>query len=153
MEERIKQLEKRVKELEEPSFLNARLKNLLITNGFVFFNKELRMSSAGANIEYIQLFLKAKNNDYVISATPEYYYKEFIADISDDTIISKNHGLEDDKQIILFTNGVLPAPLQLDTSYWVLNPTSDTFNLSTDGVNPINITSSGIGIHFWQYFT
>jgi len=50
------------------------------------------------------------------------------------------------------TAGTLPAPLVADTTYWIVNPTSGSFQLAaTLGGAPINFTSAGTGVNeFWK---
>lgn len=152
MEERIRQLENRINELERPNKLSDNLRKLLIAEGFLKFEKELWFTS-GANIAIINMFIKAKDSDYVLSALPNDYFKEFTVGISANTIITKGHGMPSGSQVVFYSTGTLPSPLNNGISYYVINPTADTFQASIDGINPIDITNLGIGVHYWQYFT
>ena len=152
MEERIRQLEERVRQLEKPTQLNGDLRKLLISDGFIKFEKELWFTS-GANLEIVNLFVKVKDNDYVLSALPTGYFHEFTVGVSANTIITKGHGMPPGSQVVFYSTGTLPAPIQNGVSYWVINPTTDTFQASSDGVSPIDITDIGNGVHYWQYFT
>lgn len=153
MEERISQLEKRIKELEEPNFLNQKLKNLLITNGFVFAENIIDFQSM-AGVNFLTLMTKIKNQKIAIDCYPGDYLKEFFADVSNDLIVSKSHGLSNGTQITFKSSGTLPAPISEQISYYVINANDNDFKISlTSGGTAINITDGGVGIHYWYYFT
>lgn len=59
-----------------------------------------------------------------------------------------NHGLDNDDIVWLKTSGVLPAPFVIDTDYYVVGATGDTFQLSaTLAGSPIASTDAGSGSH------
>jgi hypothetical protein len=63
-------------------------------------------------------------------------------------ITINNHGLEDGDAVVFNTTGTLPAPLNLNTVYYVKNPTLNDFELmATPGGATIDITTQGIGTH------
>lgn len=153
MEERIKQLEKKVAQLEKPIMLNDNLKQLLIRNGFLIVDKVLNFESM-AGVTFLSLISRTGNDKVVLTASPDAYYKEFTVDITNDLILSKAHGLSDDKQVIFLTTGDLPGGIDVSSSYWVVNSSTDDFQISlTSGGTPIDITSGGTGIHYWQFLT
>ena len=60
---------------------------------------------------------------------------------------------KDNRQYIEFFNtnptGAFPSPIApLVYSYVILNSTQDTFQISTDGITPINITNTGTGTFY-----
>ena len=58
------------------------------------------------------------------------------------------HGLSNGDQIILDTTGALPTGLSVDTYYYVVNASTNTFELSlTSGGASINTSGSQSGIH------
>lgn len=72
----------------------------------------------------------------------------FTATAATDLITSTAHGLVNNRRIHLFTTGTLPAGLLTDTSYYVVNVTTDTFQVSlTPGGTAVDITDTGSGTH------
>jgi len=58
------------------------------------------------------------------------------------------HGLVNDQRVRFRTTGTLPAPLAVDTDYFVENKTDDTFNLTlTLAGSTIDTTTDGSGTH------
>jgi hypothetical protein len=69
-------------------------------------------------------------------------------DVATDAFTLVAHGLADDAQVRLSTTDVLPAPFVEDIYYYVVNVTTDTFQLSlTLGGSAVNILDSGSGTH------
>lgn len=71
------------------------------------------------------------------------------ADSSTDTFTSANHKLTVGERVAFFSDAVpqvLPAPLTLGTKVYVINTTTNTFQVSyTNGGSAINLTSVGTG--------
>lgn len=68
--------------------------------------------------------------------------------IATDTITLLNHGFVLDDPITFSTTGTLPSPLDSVTTYYVANPTTDTFQVSLTIAGPaIDITTQGSGTH------
>lgn len=153
MDEKIKQLENRIRELENPFNINPRLREILISEGFIKVDKILDFQLM-AGVTFLTLIARVLDNDLVINAQPGSYYKEFTVDISNDTLNSKGHGLSSSNQILLKSTGTLPGGIDETISYYVVEETEDTFKISlTYEGSPINITNSGIGTHYWEFFT
>ncbi len=67
-------------------------------------------------------------------------------DDTTDTITATAHGLLEDTlvQLSAGTGGVLPSPLDANTPYYVVNPTTNTFQLSaSEGGGGIDLTDAG----------
>lgn len=74
----------------------------------------------------------------------------FTAAVSD-TITSNGHNLSNGDVLILTTSNTLPAGLSTGTPYYVINKTTNTFELSaTSGGAAIDITDTGTGTHKWH---
>jgi hypothetical protein len=67
--------------------------------------------------------------------------------------ITKNaHGLSDGYVIGFTTTNTLPAPLAINTNYYVINKTANTFQVSTtSGGSAVDITTTGTGTHSFHY--
>lgn len=66
-----------------------------------------------------------------------------------DTITETAHGMQNGDPVLLSNaGGGLPAGLAVDTTYYVVNATTDTFQLSlTSGGSAVDITTTGSGTH------
>lgn len=76
---------------------------------------------------------------------------DFTADAGTDVITSAAHGRPDNSTIqVSNSGGALPAGLSADTTYYVINSTTDTFKVSTTlGGAAVDITDAGTGTHSW----
>jgi len=81
-------------------------------------------------------------------------YATFTADAETDKITSAAHGLVDDDTVRLTTTDTLPGGLSTDTTYYVIEADTNTFELSaTKGGTKINITNTGDGTHTWHQYS
>jgi len=70
-------------------------------------------------------------------------------DAGTDTITINGHGYQNDARLIFVDAADLPAPFVAGTTYYVINQTANTFQLSaTEGGAAINITDAGTGTNF-----
>lgn len=68
----------------------------------------------------------------------------------DDVITCNSHGLSNGDTIVVNSSGTLPAGLSENTTYYVINSTTDTFKVSTTlNGNAVNITNTGSSTHTW----
>lgn len=69
-------------------------------------------------------------------------------DIPSSTITSNNHGFQESDGVVFTTTGALPTGITAGTRYWVVNPTTNTFQV-TDVLQNSALTFSGTqsGIH------
>lgn len=66
---------------------------------------------------------------------------------SDFGYVSPSHGLSNGEVVRLKSPGSLPAPLFIDTDYYVINAATDTFELSaSSGGAAIALTAPGVGV-------
>jgi hypothetical protein len=69
-----------------------------------------------------------------------------------DTITKNTHGLNNNDVIGFTTTGTLPSPLAINTNYYVVNVTTNTFKISaTLGGSALDITTTGTGTHSFHY--
>ena len=60
------------------------------------------------------------------------------------------HNLSNDQIITVTTSGTLPSPLLTNTFYYIINRTGNTFQVSlSKGGLPVNITTVGVGTHYY----
>jgi microcystin-dependent protein len=72
----------------------------------------------------------------------------FTANAGTDFITASSHGLDNGDIVFFTTTTTLPAGLSLNTPYYVINKTTNTFQVSTSsGGSAVNITDTGTGTH------
>lgn len=78
------------------------------------------------------------------------YIAPFTANADTNTFTSAGHDLSDGDPVpIQNSGGSLPAGLDADTTYYVVNATTDTFQLATsEGGSAVAVTDAGSGTHF-----
>lgn len=75
-------------------------------------------------------------------------FTTFTANSTTDIFSASGHGLSNGDVLIVKSAGSLPPELAIDTRYYVINKTNNTFQLSTtSGGSAINISSNGTGTH------
>lgn len=149
----VEEMGRKIFDLNNPSFIPDKFMDLLVKNGFLRWEKELEFTS-GANIQNFYEFVRFGDKQRIISAFPSEYIKEFDVTIVGDWLNTPLHGLVDGTQIMLITTGTLPAPLVETFPYYVVSASTDRFKVSTSsGGSPEDITTVGLGSHYWIYFT
>lgn len=74
----------------------------------------------------------------------------YTADAGTDVLTSAGHGLSNGQIVRLDSTSFPPGGLSLGTNYYVINKTTDTFQLSlTSGGSAIDITTAGSGTQTW----
>lgn len=118
----------------------------------------IRISKAGFDV------LTCDDKDCILSSSffTNIIHKKGIADTTtamdktftaavDDTITCASHGLINGNRIQVWSEGTLPGGLVESTTYFVVQKTTNTFKVSlTLAGSPVNITSTGTGVH-WFY--
>lgn len=155
-ETRIKTLESKINELENKllslfsvSTFPLDLENTLIQRGFQNVGeKELSLYYSGGvsgktfKENYRQV--KYRNRNELITFREG--IKIFTVNTTTNVCSSNNHGFIDGQYITFRTTDTLPSGLDsLSDTYWVLNSTQDTFQVTIDGINAVDITSTGSG--------
>lgn len=75
------------------------------------------------------------------------------ANASTNFITSAGHGLSNGYILKFSTTTTLPAGLSTNTAYFVINKTTDTFQVSlTSGGSAVDITDTGTGTHTWEFW-
>ena len=68
--------------------------------------------------------------------------------VATSTFFIPNYGMLENDNVTIETTGTLPGGLSSSTTYYVVNTTSTTFQLSLgSGGPPVNVTSQGVGSH------
>lgn len=152
LENELNDLKTKFNELFNSSTFPIILENVLIQRGFYNLSegemKVYREGGVGSNMfESKVRTVKYRNVEEI-----EGGYKPFIVDATTNIFFSKNHGFKDGQYLEFYNTdkgGAFPAPIApLTYSYVILNSTQDTFQISTDGVNPVDITNTGTGTFY-----
>lgn len=96
---------------------------------------------------YLDLFnvLKTDNLPYGVGTA-----NTVTADDATDTFTSGSHGLNNGDIVFVRSTGTLPTGVTADTPYYIVNKTTNTFQLAlTAGGSAIDITTAGSGTHSW----
>lgn len=153
LQNKIDELEKKVEELTSPTDLPLEFKNTLVKNGFLKFRENVYYTGGASGNTFKNIIVDYNTEQIVIQPAGLFTPIPFTVDTGTDTCNATAHPFSDDHQVFLSSTGTLPAGLTSVDSYWIINSTADTFQLSLDGVNPVNITSAGTGTHYATYFT
>lgn len=106
----------------------------------------LEDGAAYSNGLYPQLLAVLKGKNGLANGTV------FTATAATDRINSTAHGLVAGQILLLDTTTTLPAGLSKNTLYYVVNPTTNDFQLAlTAGGSAVDITGTGTGVH--SYYT
>lgn len=151
--QRIEELERKIEELTSTTDLPLELKNALVRNGFLRFRENVYYEGGASGNTFKNIIVDYGNEKIVLAPAGLFTPIAFTVNTGTDTCTSVGHPFSDDHQVFLSTTGTLPAGLNSVDSYWIISSTADTFQLSLDGVNPVNITSTGTGTHYATYFT
>lgn len=74
----------------------------------------------------------------------------FTADAATDKLLAAGHGLTNGTVMLVFSTGTLPAGLNGNTIYYVVNAAPNDFQVSlTEGGAPVDLTSAGTGTHYY----
>lgn len=155
LENRVNELEKKFKSLENGFSIPPNIVEALISRGFQnVSNNELVLYSeggVGANtfVSKYRVTKFCNKNEYYDYSNG---IKHYSVNTSTDTCFSPNHGFNDGNYLSFLTtdSGVgLPSPIDTTlNTYYVINATQNTFQITIDGINPINLTDGGTGEQF-----
>lgn len=129
--------------------------NVFIISVVQAFTRQLTISENV--LGQISTFRVQTDEKYVLGdSQPSDMVEQFVdADVNTgtETITIAGHGFSTGYKVQLSTTGVLPAPLAIQTDYWIINVSANTFRLASSYENAlagtaINITSAaGGGTH------
>ena len=149
LQQQIDELKKEIDKLKSPTTFPIEIENALIQRGFQNVgDKELVLyyeAGVGGNAftEKYRLTKFRNRQEYESYGNG---IKQFTVNTTTNIVTSQNHGFIDDQYISFRTTNTLPVGLDsLIDTYKVLNATADTYQVTTDGVNPVDITSLGVG--------
>lgn len=130
-----------------------------LSNGdrVAFYSSLTLPAGISANTEYF--VRNVDTNTFQISTTPTGDILDitdtgsnatFTVDDSTDVFTSAGHGLSNGDIIQVSTTGTLPTGLSASTNYYIINKTTDTFQVSTaEGGSAVDMSSTGSGTHTW----
>lgn len=105
----------------------------------------LENGSLYANNSYVALLSVLRGRNGVDTGTT------FTANAGTDVITAATHGLSAGQVLLLDSSTTLPGGLSQYTLYYVINPTTNTFQLATSaGGSAVNITDAGTGTHSYH---
>lgn len=160
----IEALKARIDALERPITISNEMQRALVSAGFLRQIRRIRYTSA-ANADLWSVFVEAgilgskapgtnkeQSPMFVIGANPGEYYYEFTADPSTDRLTFQGKPFSDNTPIWVLTTGTLPGGLSESVQLYTRDTSGSTFKVSTSpGGTAIDITSSGIGAHWFSF--
>jgi hypothetical protein len=102
----------------------------------------------GGSLQFQTVFLIANGN-----ATANKTFADTDVNASTNVITVTSHGLSTGNEVLIQAQAgsTLPTGLVSGTIYKVIGTTTNSFQVSTDGVTPIDITSTGSGTFYLRY--
>lgn len=151
LENRIKELERKFSLLENAGTIPKNIVDALSSRGFLLYDGDIVFEGGVSGNVFNNIFVKYTNQKFILQLP--YPLKRFTVNTSTEVCTSVGHQLADGNNIQFYTTDTLPAGLDsLISTYAVLNATADTFQVTTDGVNPVDITSVGVGVQYVQVY-
>ena len=151
LQQQIDELKEQIERLLSPVDFPLEFKNALVRQGFLKFRENVYRDGGVSGNTFKYLLVDYGNETATIDAG--FTQVSFTANAGTDVCTANSHPFSDDQQVSLYSTGTLPAGLSSVDSYFIINATLNTFQLSLDGVNPVNITTTGTGVHYAQYLT
>ena len=152
LENRVKELEDFIRSLKLPGTIPNEIVEAFIGRGFMnvgtnelvvyyeggvggnLFTEKYRTTRYGNKTEYLQY---------------PGGIKLFTVNTTSNVCQSPNHGFLAGQYVVFRSTGTIPAGLDsLVDTYTILSTTQDTFEVTTDGINPVDITDVGVGQHY-----
>jgi len=150
LEQRITELENKLNSLFSISSFPSEIESVLIKRGFynvgenelyVYYESGIAGKPFEEKYRIAQYREKSEYRNFTNSGLTNFY-----VNTTTNICNSPNHGFVNGQFIAFRTTDTLPGGLDsLIATYRVLNATADTYQVTTDGINPVNITSAGAG--------
>lgn len=68
--------------------------------------------------------------------------------IGPDLVTGQQATVNDGNRVFLVSTDTLPSPLVDNVEYYIINSTGTTCQISSDGINPIDLTDTGTGTQY-----
>ena len=151
LEEKVKKLEDFVASLSIAGMIPKSFVEALITRGFLAWDGDLTYEAGASGNTFNNIFIRYLNQRF-LQQLP-YPLKRFTAVASTNTCHSIGHGFNDGNNVTFYTTDTIPGGLDsLIDTYAIFNATADTFQLTTDGINAVDITTAGVGVQYAQAY-
>lgn len=155
---RITELETKVKKLEGlfdmlkiPGNIPNEIVEAFVQRGFLIWDGDLTFEAGVGGNTFNNIFIRYLNKRY-LNGLPSPLVR-YTANALTNVCSATGHGFTDGSNITFYSTGTLPGGLDnIAASYFVFNATEDTFQVTTDGINPVDITSIGDGVQYAQTF-
>lgn len=120
--------------------------------GFNISNVRFHLSGGGQPSVQVMPGTSVAISNSVFGSAGRLWSGAVVADADADTLTASDVGLFTQARIRFTTTGTLPAPLVVDTDYFVIRVDADTFKVATSLANAsagtaVNITDTGGGTH------
>jgi len=151
LESKVKKLENIVESLKIAGTIPKEIVEAFVKRGFLMWDGDISFEGGVSGNTFQNIFIRYLNQRF-LQQLP-YPLKRFTAVAATDTCHSIGHGFNDGNNVVFYTTDTLPAGLDsLIVTYFIFNATADTFQLTTDGINPVDITDAGVGVQYAQVY-
>lgn len=151
LESKIKKLEDMFNALKIAGTIPKEIVEAFIKRGFLAWDGDLTYVAGAGGNTFQNIFIRYLNQRF-LQQLP-YPLKRFTAVAATDTCHSIGHGFTDGSNVTFYTTDTLPVGIDNPAgSYFIFNATEDTFQVTTDGISAVDITSAGIGVQYAQTF-
>lgn len=155
LKQRIEKIEKFIDSLKGTNNFPKEVLEALIASGFLKYEKSLNYEAGASGNAFEDIIVKyGKYMDMIgIKSTPLAFV---VNSLPNDTCSLIDYSFDISKlngaSVQLYTDGILPGGLDLVVPMFIMSASGDSFKFTTDGINPVDITSVGTGnqyIGFW----
>ncbi len=154
IEKRLKKIEDFIESLKNPNTFPREIKDTLVSLGFLKFERSIEYDAGAGGNHFENIFIKYLNQIRMLSVSP-LPYTYVVNSVSANTLSFIGTDINPldlgTTWVLLYTTDTFPGGLDLAVELLIINPTATTFQLSADGVNPIDITSIGVGTQYIDF--
>lgn len=141
---------KRQREQQQLVFPLDQVSKEIIAGNFLTVVNEVNFVRSNGKEVPLYLIVQSNGKKYTLTANNALY--TFTAATSDVITVSSQFDLENDMQLVVFTEQVLPGGLDPDTIYYTINASGKTAKLSlSSGGSAVDITSTGTGLQYLYF--
>lgn len=140
---------KREREQQQLVFPLDKTSKDIISNDFLSIVGSREYTGGAAGHTFLDFLVKQGSYSGIIGQDTSI---TFTVNATTDVFTVTKYAVNDDSRCYVQTSDTLPAGLDGGVTYWVINSAGLTFQLSTDGINPVDVTTTGTGLQYLVFF-
>lgn len=154
IEKRLKKIEDFIESLKNSNTIPRDVKDALLNVGFLKFDRSIEYDAGAAGNHFEKMFIRYLNQRKMLQISP-LPFTYVVNSVSGNTLSFVGTDINPldlgTTWVLLYSTDTIPDGLDLALSLTIINPTATTFQLSYDGVNPLDITSKGAGTQYIEF--